>query len=85
MNKTMNLKIKCASELCVGNNLYVYYVYDGNLYQDGKVNKGNALAFIYVKITSQNQHVIHIDIKDNRIQMDKIKELAKEKLYSVML
>lgn len=81
----MNLKIKYSPDLCVLENMYVYYVYDGNLYQDNDVNKVNALAYIYVKITSQNQQVIHIDIKDSRIQMNTVRKLAKENLLNIAI
>lgn len=81
----MDLKIKYSPDLCVLENMYVYYVYDGSLYQDSEVNKGNALAFIYVKITSQNQQVIHIDIKDSRINMDEVKAVAQKSINNVMI
>lgn len=76
------IAIKPFLEDCL--NLLVYYVFDSDLYEQNQVTKKEAVAEIFVTVTDKGQKMERINILNNVITENEVRELAKKSISNLL-
>lgn len=76
------IAIKPFPEDCL--NLLVYYVFDSDLYEQNQVTKKEAVAEIFVTVTDKGQKMERINILNNVITENEVRELAKKSISNLL-
>jgi hypothetical protein len=76
------IAIKPFPEDCL--NLLVYYVFDSDLYEQNQVTIKEAVAEIFVTVTDKGQKMERINILNNVITENEVRELAKKSISNLL-